>query len=872
MLAMLPQGIFTMGFRAHRGLVNRLDSTPYGSSETALVHLPGATEISRRRRDPHLPVGMTRTPCALAALALLAGCSAAGSRSPSPTPRIETVAEGGQLEEPTGLAVDGRGDVIVADQGSNRILRIDRRGAVTPLAGTGVAGFGGDGGPAIDAPLNGPAGVAVAANGDVFVADQRNNRVRRIDRNGRIATVAGNGQAGFAGDGGPASAAVLNGPAAVAVDPTGNVFVADATRVRRVDRAGRISTVAGGGADRYRSGTDAPATAVDLGRPTAIAFGPASDLYIAVAADNWVLRVGSSGRIRVAAGGRADAVEDYDGPGAIAMLKAPTGLASDGHDHVFVSEAGAGRVRRLNADGTIQTVVPAGDTALDGAGALALGRSGALVLAEPRHGRVVRVQNGTTTVVSPPKPTVASISPSNGGAAGQAVVAIRGGGFSALGGTTVTFGGRVARVLNVRPDSILVSSPAARAGEAVDVVVSTRAGRSSPSVASRFTYETGWELTGSLAVARMEHSATTLLSGQVLVAGGGGALCFNTCSPLASTELYDPTSGRWLPSGSMSQARMGHTASRLSDGRVLVVGGEGASTTVTAGPLASAEIFDPATSAWTATASMGNARVGHTATVLRSGKVLVEGGSSLNMYDFAIPSSELYDPVTGTWTTTGRLRQRRVSATATLLPDGRVLVAGGLGAPDGEEGGLVYPLASAELYDPGAGTWSGTGDMAVARYSHTATLLPGGEVLVVGGQGTAESYLQSAELFDPATGAWRPAAIPVAGHAGHIATLLPNGSLLVAGGGQTYADTLVRLPSVASAEVYDPVVNRWTPTRILDTARGIMSATLLTGPVCGTSIPPRWCGAVLVAGGGGTNDSADPLDGPRPIASAELYR
>lgn len=805
--------------------------------------------------------------CMFAVAATLAGCST-GSHGPSPAAGIATVIEGGQLKEPTGLALDGRGDLIVADPTGNRVLRVNPAGAVTTVAGTGEVGFAGDGGPATDALLNRPAGVAVGADGEVFVADQGNNRVRRIDRSGRITTVAGNGQAGFAGDGGPAAAAVLRGPTALAVGRAGDLFVADAARVRRVDTHGRISTVAGGGGAPYRKGDDSRATAVDLGHPTAVALGKTGDLYVAVAADNWVLHVDGAGNINAVAGDRAGAVEDYDGPGGIAALDGPVGLAADGKGNLFISEGGARRIRRLNVDGTIQTVVRGGDPGLDGAAAVAVGRSGALLVAQPGHSRIVRVAHGTSTVIPPPKPTIAGISPSNGGGAGQAVVVIQGTGFAAIGGTTVTFGGRVAAVLAIRPDSILVSSPPAPPGEVVDVVVSTRAGRSSPSVATRFTYQTGWELTGSLAVARLEHTATMLLSGKVLVAGGGDSLCL-TCSPYASTELYDPAGGQWTPAGNMTIGRMGHTATLLPDGRVLVVGGAGPSTTVAAGPLASAEVFDPATGAWTATGSMGQVRVGHTATLLNSGKVLVTGGSSLTGYDAAVASSELYDPATGKWTTTGRMTLRRVSDTATLLADGRVLIAGGLGS---DRDGNVYPLASAELYDPGTGAWKRTADMAVARYAHTATPLPGGAVLVVGGLGSEQSYLHSAELLDPATGAWRPAAIPLTGHAGHTAAVLPNGSVLVAGSSPTYLDSFNRLPSSAAAELYDPAANRWAPTRILDTARGVATATVLTAPVCGTPNPPRWCGAVLIAGGGGTSNSADQGDSPRPLASAELYR
>jgi hypothetical protein len=164
--------------------------------------------------------------------------------------------------------------------------------------------------------------------------------------------------------------------------------------------------------------------------------------------------------------------------------------------------------------------------------------------------------------------------------------------------------------------------------------------------------------------------------------------------------------------------------------------------------------------------------------------------------------------------------------------------------------------------------------MAVARYAHTATLLPGGRVLVVGGIGAggASTYLQSAEIYDPATGRWRSAAIPGRARAGHSATLLPGGTVLVAGGSLPFETTDRRPDSLAGAELYDPSRDLWSPTRILNTSRGVHSATLLGGAVCGSRPAPSWCGAVLVAGGGSTNDDPEPRASPIPLASAELYR
>jgi hypothetical protein len=227
---------------------------------------------------------------------------------------------------------------------------------------------------------------------------------------------------------------------------------------------------------------------------------------------------------------------------------------------------------------------------------------------------------------------------------------------------------------------------------------------------------------------------------------------------------------------------------------------------------------------WTATGSLNTTRSGHTATLLPDGRVLVAAGEG---EPGTLSSAELYDPATGLWTATGSLHAARRDHTATLLPDGRVLVAGGQVSE--------ADLASAELYDPSTGTWTPTGSMNTARNGHTATLLPDGRVLVVGGM---------PELYDPATGSWSYTSNPIVIRRGHTATLLPDGRVLVAGGlGGGY---------LASAELYDPATGLWALSGSLNTARYLHSATLLPG------------GRVLVAGG--YNDSAGYY-----LASAELY-
>jgi hypothetical protein len=196
-------------------------------------------------------------------------------------------------------------------------------------------------------------------------------------------------------------------------------------------------------------------------------------------------------------------------------------------------------------------------------------------------------------------------------------------------------------------------------------------------------------------------------------------------------------SGTWTPTGSLATARAGYTATLLPNGKVLVAGGFDSSST----PLTSAELYDPVSGTWSATGSLNTARNYHTATLLPNGKVLVAGGRIDSQGD-VVPSAsaELYDPASGTWTTTGSLGTARYLHTATLLPDGKVLVAGGID-------NSTVRLASAELYDPASGTWTATGSLNTARYDHTATLLPNGNVLVAGGSDSSNFSLASAELY-----------------------------------------------------------------------------------------------------------------------------
>jgi hypothetical protein len=332
-----------------------------------------------------------------------------------------------------------------------------------------------------------------------------------------------------------------------------------------------------------------------------------------------------------------------------------------------------------------------------------------------------------------------------------------------------------------------------------------------------------WSLAASMGTARMEHTATLLPSGKVLVAGGLND-CDNT--PVSSAELYDPASNSWSPVASMTVPRFQHTATLLKSGQVLVAGGElnGGTT------LSTAELYDPVTGRWTPTGSMRAARSGHTATLLLSGKVLVTGGYESGTGPIA---AELYDPASNSWSPAG---STSTTGVATLLLSGKVLLAGEAQTINGSN------PAAAELYDPTSNSWSPAGNLSEERIDAAATLLASGKVLVAGGWGP----IASAELYDPASNSWSPAGNMTSGRQEFTATLLPSGQVLAAGGddGSSYFAT----------DLYDPVSNNWTPWERMLAERWGHTATLLH------------TGQILVAGGAASGDACHDS-----LTSAEVY-
>ena len=310
---------------------------------------------------------------------------------------------------------------------------------------------------------------------------------------------------------------------------------------------------------------------------------------------------------------------------------------------------------------------------------------------------------------------------------------------------------------------------------------------------------------GDLIDSRFAATATTLKTGQVLIVGGVAS----EGSASASAELYDPATGAFTRTGSLEVGRAYHTATLLADGRVLIVGGLAGS----GHPVGPAEIYDPSIGRFSVTGSLTNPRYNHTATILRNGKVLIAGGDSTSEHTTNLDTAELYDPASGTFTGTGNVTR---------------------------------------FYDPEAGKFFTLGKMNAARGKHTATALDDGNVLIAGGGDTGGQSEATAEIYDAVSGKFRPTGSLNVARQAQRATLLRNGDVLITGGTDAAGHVL------AVAELYDPATGHFTTTTAAFRGTGTNmadgryehTATILAD------------GRVLVAGGG---------DNARIVDTAELY-
>jgi sugar lactone lactonase YvrE len=323
-----------------------------------------------------------------------------------------------ELDTPSGVAVDAAGNLFIADQGNHRILKVEApAGLMTTVAGTGEYGFAGDGGPATSAQLEFPAGIAVDPAGNLFIADQLNQRIRKVGAaTGWITTVAGTGQYGFAGDGGPATSARLNFPARVGVDQAGNLFIADQLnhRIRRVEAAtGWITTVAGTG--QYGFGGDGgPATSAQLANPTGIAVDATGNLFVADQSNQRIRKVdATTGWITTVAGTGEPGFAGDGSPATSAYLDFPSGIAVDSTGNFFIADQGNRRIRKVEAaTGFISTVAGTGESGFSGDGgpatsaqlarpsAIALDASGNLFIADQGNHRIREIVTSTGIITT----------------------------------------------------------------------------------------------------------------------------------------------------------------------------------------------------------------------------------------------------------------------------------------------------------------------------------------------------------------------------------------------------------------------------------------------------------------------------------------
>ncbi len=766
-----------------------------------------------------------------------------------------------KLSHPVGVGIDSADNIYIADYNNQRIRKVAvSTGIISTVAGTGTGGYNGDGIPATSATLFHPQGVAIDSAFNFYIADSDNQRVREVTfSTGLISTVAGNGTRGYNGDGIAAQSAELDLSEGVALDSAGNIYIGDTwnNRIRLVGPTGTptLSVATSGTPSSYGAGVTFTAS-TSSGITGAVTFNdggtPIGTGTIGGTTATFTTSALAVGTHPITASYSENSLQSIVISSVITQtvnMASPTVSVAaaanpsvNGSSVTFTATVtpsiATGTVTFLDGSTSLGTGTLSGGIATYSTSALAVGTHSITATYGGDANDSSSTSSALTQVVDSVLQVVTTSLPA--GTAGTFYSAT----LTATGGTT--------------PYTWSISSGSLPSGLSLNASTGSITGTPTVGGTSNFTVQVtdAYSFTatqplsiavtvpqnsfvatsGQMQASRYGQTATQLTTGQVLVAGG-----MSTSGVVNSAELYTPASQTFAVATTMNVARWLHTATLLNDGTVLVAGGSDLTDEET---LDTAEIYNPAAGTFTLLSNtLNTARVGHTATLLNNGQVLIVGG-----YDpdyGLISDAELYDPPTQTFIDLGDTNAPRYKHAATMLQNGQVLIAGG--ETDPTPSGAFN---TAELYDPVTQFFTSVPvPMTTAREGQAAALLNSGQVLITGGDNPPAGSLNSAEIYDPTantfTAVTSTMTVP---RISHLATLLNGGKVLITGGA---TDSNGASTALNSAEVYDPTSQTFTATaNTMTSAREYQTASLLSD------------GTVLVAGG---------TDGTNIFNTAELY-
>ncbi len=773
---------------------------------------------------------------------------------------------------PRSIAFDNSGNLIVFDTNDSRVRAVVN-GTINTIAGTGVYGFSGDGGPATQAQFSYPWAGGVDAKGNLYILDAFNNRVRKVDATtGNVSTVAGSGatgcgNGGYTGDNGLATSATLNCPIGLDVDAAGDLYISDYYNfvIRRVDgKTNIITTVAGTPGVAGYSGDGGLATSATLSYADRVSVNGAGNLFISDTGNSVIRRVDAvTGKIETFAGNGNFAFSGDGGPALSASFASPTGVVVTNSGDLYVGDLFNNRVRLviLNAGASLApatlpfgaepvgtksaaqtiTLTDSGDAPLTISDVTA---SGDFAIGTNNCGTTVAVGASCTILITFTPTAFGNRTGTftvtdNGPTAGSMqTVALSGNGGASL---TVTPAGTGAGTVSSSPTGISCGATCAATFAGGTAVTLT----ATPNTGSTFAGWSGGNCSGT-STCIVTLTANTTVTATFTASSG-------TAASLAIAKSHTGNFTQGQANATYSVVVSNAAAAGPTDGSVVTVtetlptaltyvSMSGTGWTCSVIPTCTRTDVLAAGASYPAITVTVNVAGSATSPQVNAVGVTGGGSASANTTD-----STVITPTTGvTWVATGSMTGNRAEHTSTLLANGNVLVAGGVN----QTNEVLNSLATAEVYSPTAGTFSSAGNMTVARAQQTASVLTtgteSGNVLIAGGLDTVSGVVTAtAELYNSASNTFTVSAGPMTvARYGHTATVLQNGMVLITGGRSNSG-------FLASAELYNPASGTFTATGSMTVGRYGHTATLLNN------------GKVLIAGG--------KSDGATYLNSAELY-